>query len=401
MPLTDVAIRKALPRDRPYKLYDELGLFVHVQPGGSKLWRVRYTWQGKERALSPGAYPTVTLAQARAARDRARDLIRQGIDPSVVTHAGRPLQAGESLLSVATRWHADRRAEWTPDFAHDVWRSLELHIFPALGDHPIASLTPLAILTVLKPVVTRGARKETVRRLRQRLSEIFRLAVLEGLRPDDPAAVLVDALPATRATPMRTLREDQLGAFVLALARAGSPLVVAAVRLQLLTATRPGEVRAARWDEVDLDAARWTIPAERMKRRRAHSIPLSRQAVALLREVSLATGHRALVFPHRMQPRHPMSDNTVNALIARAGYGEALTAHGLRSLFSTICHDRQLAEPHVIEAALAHVERSRTKRAYDRGDRLILREGLMQRWADHVEALVTTARTIVLDSDAR
>lgn len=384
--LTDVQVRKAAPRATAFKLYDELGLFLLVQPTGSKLWRIRYTWQGKEKLLSPGPYPAVTLAAARAARDEARRLLRESVDPGVRTPRRGP--DGESLRAVATRWHLDRSTEWTPDFANDVWRSLELHVFPTLGDRPIAGVTPLELLSVLKPLVAKGSRKETVRRIRQRLSEIFRLAVLEGLRADDPAAVLVDALPATRATPMRTIREDQLADCLRALARSGHPSVGRAVRLQLLTAVRPGEVREAAWAEFDLEAGLWEIPADRMKRRRAHVVPLSTQAVALLREQHLITGHRALVFPHRLHPERPMSDNTVNALISRAGYGELLTAHGLRSLFSTVCNDRAFATGDVIEHALAHVERSRTKRVYDRGDRLIQRRVLMQRWADHVDALV-------------
>lgn len=388
MPLTDLAIRKAAPRDRPYKVYDELGLFLVVQPAGGKLWRIRYTWQGKEKLLSPGPYPAISLAKARLARDEARRLLRDDIDPGVRTK--RRGVEGDTLQAVATRWHADRRDEWTAGFAHDVWRSLELHIFPTLGDRPIAAITPLELLSVLKPLVAKGSRRETVRRVRQRVSEICRLAVLEGLRPDDPAAVLVDALPATRATPMRTLREDQVGAFLLAVIRAGNPLLSAALRLQLLTAVRPGEVREARWEEFDLEGALWEVPAARMKRRRAHLVPLSRQVVTLLRDLRLVTGHRALLFPHRLDPTKPMSENTVSSLITRVGYGDDLTPHGLRSLFSTVCHDRQFAAPDVIEYALAHVERSRTKRAYDRGDRLILRRALMQRWADHIETLMET-----------
>jgi integrase len=378
--LTDAAIRKAQPRAAPYRLSDGRGLTLLVKPTGSKLWRVRYRWQGRERVLAPGPYPEVSLAQARQVCDEARQALRDGLDPGV--RRRRVGTAGETLRAVATRWWEDRASDWTPSFADDVWRSLELHVLPSLGEASIRTLTPLQLLSVLRPLVDEGKRAETVRRLRQRLSDICRLAVLEGLRQDDPAALLVDALPSPRVTPMRTIREEDVPALLAAVDRGGNSLVAAALRLQLLTATRPGEVRAAAWAEVDLAAAVWTIPADRMKRRRAHVVPLSRQALAVLSALQPVTGHRVHLFPGRLDRGRPMSNSAVATVLARAGWAERLTAHGLRSLFSTVCHERRLAEPDVIEHALAHVERSRTKRAYDRGDRLAARRGLMQAWAD-------------------
>jgi integrase len=385
MPLKDAEIRTIKPGERPLKLFDGHGLFLLVQPTGSKLWRLKYRWQGKERLLSLGPYPSLTLAAAREERAEALRCLREGIDPSVRKSVRG--QKGDTLRAIATRWHAGRKGDWTADFAADVWRSLELHVFPTLGDRPIAAITPLELLSVLNPLVAKGSRKETVRRIRQRLSEICRLAILEGLRPDDPASVLVDALPPPKSTPMRAIREQQVGDFLAAVTRAGNLLVTAAIRVQLLTAVRPGEVREARWAEFDLQRAEWTIPAGRMKRRREHVVPLSRQALAVLKDLRALTGHREFLFPHRLDASRPFSDNTVNALIDRVGWSGALTAHGLRSLFSTVSNERQFAAPDVIEHALAHVERSRTKRAYDRGDRLEARRLLMQRWADHVDGL--------------
>ena len=281
MPLKDAEIRTIKAAERPQKLFDGQGLFLLVQTTGSKLWRLKYRWHGKERLLSLGRYPSLSLAAARQEREEALRCLREGIDPSVRKRIRG--QKGDTLRAVATRWHAGRKVDWTADFAADVWRSLELHVFPTLGDRPIAAITPLELLSVLNPLVAKGSRKETVRRIRQRLSEICRLAILEGLRADDPSSVLVDALPAPKPTPMRALREQQVRDFLASVARAGNALVAAAIRLQLLTAVRPGEVREARWAEFDLQKAEWTIPAGRMKRRREHVVPLSRQTLAVLR----------------------------------------------------------------------------------------------------------------------
>lgn len=409
MPLTDTAIRNAKAGKKPLKLFDGGGLFLLVTPTGGKWWRLKYRFGGKEKLLSLGTYPDVPLAGrkdkagnwidgARERRDRARTLLAGGVDPGAARKAEKAAvgaAAASSFEAVAREWHKKRAGAWASATADTKLARLEADVFPEIGQRPIAELVAPELLKVLRKIESRGAH-EVTRRVRQIMGQVFRYAIATGRAERDPAADLRDALEATKPVHRAALTDKAaVGALLRAVAGyEGDPVTRAALALAPLVFVRPGELRSAEWSEIDLDDATWRIPAQRMKMKDAHIVPLSRQAVAILRELRELTGHTTLVFPSIRSRARPTSANTLNAALRRLGYTkDEMTAHGFRTVASTLLHE--LGWPRdVIERQLAHAERNAVRAACNRAEHLPERRKMMQAWADYLDGLATGADVV-------
>lgn len=399
MALTDVRIRNAKPHKRPVKLADGGGLFLMVTPHGSKLWRLAYRFAGKQKTLAIGAYPVVTLEKARAAQIAAKKLLADGIDPSDAKKAEKRrqrLSSENTFQAVADEWLRKQRregraaatlakSEWLLDFAR-----------PTLGRRPIAAITSAEVLDVLRRVENRG-RLETARRLRSTIGSVFRYGIATARAENDPTVALRGALvvPKVRHRAAVTDR-NALGALLRAIdGFDGQPMTRAGLQLMAILFPRPGELRAAHWSEFELDAAVWTIPAERTKMRRAHRIPLPAQAVAVLRDLHKISGDGALVFPSIRSAHRPMSENTLNAALRRLGYSkDEVSAHGFRATASTLLNESGLWPVDVIERQLAHIDGNEVRRAYARGDHWQERVKMMRWWADYLDDAKSLAAVI-------
>ena len=387
--LTDKNIRSAKPAAKAYRLADGQGLFVFIPPTGSKLWRLRYEFQGKEKTLTFGPYPAVSLAEARAERDAAKKVLRKGRDPAIEKKLVLAMAGGDATKTfetVARSWHASRTSTWSEQHAKQVLKSLEADAFPALGQFQVGDITAPIVLATLRTVEARGA-IEQAHRVRQRMSEVFVFAIGSGMAETDPAAIVAPAL-------RKVIKGQQPAITDLAEARKmlqaveaedAYPLTLLALRLLLLTALRPGEVRAARWEEfegLDGPAPLWRVPSERMKMKREHLVPLSRQAVETIAAVRPFTGRKPILFPNVRRPDEPMSLNAMGYLLNRAGYLHRHVPHGFRSTFSTVMNERFQADHAVIETMLAHVPDNKVAGAYNRSLYLERRRELAQAWAD-------------------
>lgn len=387
--LTDRQIRAAAAAERDYKLADGQGLHLLVTKGGAKLWRYRYAHGGKEKMLSFGRYPEVTLAAARAERQAARDLLRAGRDPSLerkLHRASSLAKAEHTLEAVARRWHKQMAPGWTPTHAADVLQSLEAYAFPMLGPLPIHEITTPMVLAALREIEARPA-IETAHRVGQRLSAIFIHAVAEGLAESDPAATARKALrPVVRGRqPALTALAELRQVLQVAEAIPAHPVTRLGLRLLALTALRPGELRAATWGEFeDLDGPEplWRVPAPRMKMRAEHLVPLSRQAVEVLAAVRVLTGRGPLPFPSTRHAHRPMSENALGYLLNRAGYHHRHVPHGWRAGFSSVMNERFREDRAVIDLMLAHAPKDRVESAYNRAVHMARRRELAQAWAD-------------------
>jgi integrase len=383
--LTDTEIRQSKPGETDYKLTDGGGLYLLVRPNGARLWRWRFRLHGRERQMALGAYPEVRLRDARDARDAARLLVRQGIDPVA---ARRGEQGGDTLRAVAEAWLQRIGPSWTPGTLSRVRRNLIRDVYPYLGSTPIRSIGPAELLPVLERIADRGA-LDMAHRTRQRLSQMWRWAIVTHRADRDPAGDLRGAL---RAAPRRSfaaiMDPREIGGLLRAVeGYEGQYVVRMALRIAPYLFVRPTELRAARWSEFDLDRARWVIPSERMKRSRDHIVPLARQPLALLRELHALTGAGGLLFPGVRTAARPISENTLNAALRRLGYDKAQhTMHGWRAVASTLLHE-QGWPPDAIERQLAHAEESRSRAAYHRAEYLEKRTEMMQAWADYLDAL--------------
>ena len=388
MPLTDAKIRALKPADRAYKTSDGGGLYLHVKPNGSKLWRMKYRFEGKERLLSIGPYPAYSLKEARDSRDAARDLLGRGMDPSQAKKAdkrARKLAADNSFESVGREWHAQRKARWSEKHAQQVLRSLELNIFPEFGPRPIDEIEAPEVLLALRKIEARDA-PEIAARVRQRVSAIFRYGVATGRCRRDPAADLSDALMVAPKANYQALDRSELPAFLKALdGYSGARYLVLGVRLVLVTATRTTETLHARWVEFDFEERLWRVPAERMKNRSEHLVPLSDQAVRILSELHELTGHSQWLFPGRSYRDQPASNMALLSIVRRIGFSDRTTVHGLRSLFSTVANESGLWSPDAIERQLAHMPRDEVRAAYNRAQHLPERRRLLEWWANYVE----------------
>lgn len=399
MPLTDVRARTAKSGEKAYKLADEKGLSLLVHPNGSKYWRLKYRHAGKEKQLALGVYPEVTLAQARELTLEARVLLKAGNDPGTerkATKARAVESAAVTFEGVAREWMANRGDKWAPSYAEKVGAILGNNLFPRIGALPITSITAPMLLGALRPIEARGA-LEVAARARRWAGEVFRYAIATGRATDDPASVLKGALKVGQTKHYPALRREEVGAFLRELLEyPGRPETRLALQILLLTFVRPGELRAARWTEFDLEGAEWRVPAERMKARVEHIVPLSLQTVALLKELQSLTGHAACLFPGGHSRVPYISENTLNKAIEVLGYKGRVVGHGFRATASTILNESGHFAPDVIERQLAHAERNKVRAAYHRAEYLAERRRMMQVWADLLDGLRTGAEVVPL-----
>ena len=396
MPLTDTTIRNTKPGAKPKRLFDSGGLYLEVSPSGSKLWRLKYRIAKREKRLAFGIYPEVSLKDARAKRDEARKLLAAGVDPGVQRKM-MELQNASGFEAVAREWFTKFSPNWSPDHAERVIRRFERDVFPWMGARPIGEITAPELLTALRRVENRGV-VETAHRVMQNCSQVFRYAVATGRAERDPTADLRGALPPVKGNHFASITDPKaIGELLRAInGYQGSFATQCALRLAPLVFVRPGELRRAEWAEFDLDAAEWRIPASKMKMRVIHVVPLSAQAVSILRELHPLTGGGKYVFPGTRTKDRPMSENTVLAALRRMGYGtNDMTGHGFRSMASTILNEQGWNRD-AIERQLAHAERGNVRAAYNYAEHLPERQQMMQQWADYLDKIKAGAEVIPL-----
>jgi integrase len=394
MSLTEFTIRAAKPQPKPYKIYDEKGLFLLIRPNGSRLWRFKYAHGGVEKLLSLGPYPEVPLKRARAKRDEARGLLADAIDPSAKRKAERSAHS-ETFAASADEWLETKK----DTLSESTWQrdrdQLVKLVGPYLGQRPVAEIEAPELLEVLKGLEKRGVR-DTAHRVRAVCGRVFRYAIATGRAKRDVSADLKGALAPKGARSYSAITDPtKVGQLMRAISDYdGQRTTHAALRLAPYVFVRPGELRGAEWSEIDLDSAEWRIPAARMKMREQHIVPLSRQVVGILKELRTLTGEGRYVFPAIGPRERPMSENTLAAALRRLGYAkEEMSAHGFRTLASTLLNE-QGWHPDLIELQLAHKERNKVRAAYNRAQRLAERRKMMQAWADCLDGLKGGARIV-------
>ncbi|RUO26012.1 integrase [Aliidiomarina minuta] len=398
--LTDTAVKTAKPKDhdtdkpKDRVMTDGNGLQLRVRANGSKLWNFNYIHPVTKKRLNMGlgAYPDVKLAQARALADDARSKVAAGMDPKVSREEKAEsdrASARSTLEHVTALWFEVKKTKVTADYADDIWRSLLLHVFPKLGKTPIGDLTAPKLIEVMRPVEESG-RLETVKRVNQRVNEVMIHAVNSGIIHANPLAAVGSAFKSPEKRNMPTLAPDELPAFLEKLQDASLTLTTKyLIRWQLHTMTRPSEAAGARWDELvehDDGQIDWVIPAERMKKRKAHTVPLSSEAKRILDKMRPISGEREHIFPSQRNPQTHTNNQTANMAIKRMGYGGKLVSHGLRALASTILNEEG-KDPDLIEAALAHVDANQVRSAYNRSNYLERRRELMEWWSQYLNRL--------------
>lgn len=392
--LTNTEVLRAKALEKDLTLRDGNGLFLIVKTRGKKLWRFRYQRPTtKQRTMvGLGAFPTLSLADARGLRADYLALLANRIDPQIQAEIAEEQQqiALDSIFStVAANWFKLKSKSVTPDYAKDIWRSLEKDVFPAIGEIPVQQIKARTLVEALEPIKARGA-LETVRRLVQRINEIMIYAVNTGLIDANPASGVAMAFEKPKKQNMPTLRPEELPKLMRSLVMSNLSVPTRClIEWQLLTLVRPSEASGARWAEIDLDAKLWTIPAARMKAKREYIVPLSVQALEILEVMKPISAHREHVFPSRNDSKQPMNSQTANAALKRIGYGGKLVAHGLRSIASTAMNEAGLNSD-VIESALAHADKNEVRRAYNRSTYLEQRVELMDWWGAYVSSLAKT-----------
>jgi integrase len=396
--ITDTAVRNAKPKEKPYKLTDGKGLYLLVNQAG-KYWRMDYRFSGKRKTLALGVYPDVGLKEARERRDEARKLRGAGVDPGEARKAMKTSQAeiASTFEVVSREWFAKYSPNWAVSHAEKIIRRLERDVFPWIGRRPLREVTAPELLTVLRRIESRGA-LETAHRAHQNCGQVFRYAIATGRAERDPSADLRGALPPVKEKHYASITDPKaIGELLRAVENyRGSFITQCALRLAPQVFVRPGELLRAEWVEFNLEAAEWRIPAERMKLGKQHIVPLSRQAMAVLRELHPLTGSGRYVFPGARTNGRPMSENTVNAALRRLGYPkDEMTGHGFRSMASTILNEQGWHRD-AIERQLAHAERNAVRAAYDYAEHLPERRKMMQAWADYLDGLATGANVVPL-----
>ncbi|WP_105476068.1 integrase domain-containing protein [Escherichia coli] len=388
-PLTNTEVLRAKALEKDLTLHDGDGLFLIVKTSGKKLWRFRYQRPTtKQRTMMGlGAFPALSLADARRLRADYLALLANGIDPQIQAEVAEEEQqiALDSIFStVAANWFQLKSKSVTPDYAKDIWRSLEKDVFPAIGEIPVQQIKARTLVEALEPIKARGA-LETVRRLVQRINEIMIYAVNTGFIDANPASGVGMAFEKPKKKNMPTLRPEELPKLMRSLVMSNLSVPTRClIEWQLLTLVRPSEASGTRWAEIDLEAKLWTIPAERMKAKREHIVPLSSQALNILEVMKPISAHREYIFPSRNDPKQPMNSQTANAALKRIGYAGKLVAHGMRSIASTAMNETGFNSD-VIESALAHIEKNEVRRAYNRALYLEQRKELMQWWGNFIK----------------
>ena len=405
MALTDVKVRNAKPGEKQVKLSDGDGMYLLVTPNGGKCWRIKYRFGGKEKVLALGTYPEVSLSDARERRHDARKLLANGVDPGEIKKAQKASTVAEtenSLEVVAREWHNKFSGTWSSSHAETTLRRIELDVFPVLGAKPVGEIKPMELLTMLRRIESRGA-LETAHRVRTICGQIFRYAVATGRAERDPAADLKGALPPYKKGHLAAITDPKEVADLLRAIDGyqGSFVVKCALQLSPFFFVRPGELRQAEWSEFDLENAEWNIPAARMKMKVAHLVPLSMQALDVLRDLQALTGRSKYLFPCHRSLARPMSNNAINAALRRMGFEkDEMTGHGFRAMARTILDEVVQIRPDFIEHQLAHAVRDPNGRAYNRTAHLTERKKMMQQWADYLDRLKSGAKVIQLSDRA-
>lgn len=406
MPLTDTTVRNAKPGVKPVKISDERGLHLMVTPSGGKLWRFRYAFSGKEKLLSLGAYPDVSLAGARDRRDQARKQLANGIDPSEQRKAAKATRAGlaaNTFEVIGREWYAKAMADKAETTKQKLLRRLEVDVFPWIGARPVADLLPADLVRIIERIEQRGA-VDLAKRVYNAVGRIFKYAVTKGFANSNPAQTIdLNLILTQKGVQHHASVTDPkaVGELLRAIdGFTGAFITRCALRMAAYTFVRPGDLRHAEWTEIDFDKTEWRIQAGKMKMKEQHIVPLSSQAIAILKEIQPLTGSGRYVFPSERGQSAVMSENTINAALRRLGYAkEEMTGHGFRSMASTLLHE--LGLPHaVIERQLAHGERNKVSAAYNFAEYLPERRKMMQQWADYLDKLKVGADVISLHGSA-
>lgn len=403
MPLTDAAIRTAKPVEKARKLFDGGGLYLEVSPTGGKWWRLKYRFEGKEKRLSLGVYPAITLKDARDRRDEARKLLAHGTDPSENRRAAKSARverAANSFEVVAREWFTKYSTTWAEHHANRIIRRFERDVFLSIGGRPIAEITAPELLAVVRKIEARGA-LETAHRALGNCGQVFRFAVATGRAQRDPTGDLRGALPPVKGEHFAAITDPKRTAELLRMIDGyqGTLTVNCALRLAPLVFVRPGELRQARWVDINLDAAEWRYTVS--KTDTPHIVPLATQAVTILREVQALTGSSPYVFPSARSWQRPMSDNAILAALRRTGIAkDEMSGHGFRAMARTILDEVLGVRPDLIEHQLAHAVRDPNGRAYNRTAHLPERKTMMQQWADYLDKLKAGAEVIPLRGNA-
>ncbi len=392
-PLTNTEVKQAKPKEKVYTLSDGGGLQLRIKPNGSKLWLFDYfrPYTKKRTTLSFGAYPALSLAEARNKRDDAKKLLANDIDPKDQRddeHRANEAAHSNTLYHVAAQWLEVKKGKVSANHALDTWRSLEGHIFPSLGQLPIHKITAIKAIETIKPIAAKG-NLETVKRLCQRLNEIMLYAVNTGLIDNNPLTGINKAFQSPVKQHLPTLRPEQLPTLMATLAVASIKITTRClIEWQLHTMVRPSEAAGARWDEIDMDNALWQIPAERMKKKKPHTVPLSAQCLELLAVMEPISSRSDFVFPSDRNPRTHTNAQTANTALKRMGFDKQLVAHGLRALASTTLNEQGF-DADIIEAALAHMGDNEVRNAYNRSEYIQRRIPMMNWWSNHIEQAAT------------
>lgn len=389
MKLTAIEIKAAKPKEKAYKLSDGGGMYLEVFPNGTKSWRLKYRIGGKEKRVVFGVFPTVTLAEARAKRDEAKRVLAAGGDPGQEKQAEKQAKAmavSNSFERLALEWHEHKRPSWSAGYSSDILEYLKKDIFPYIGTRSITDIKPADMLAVLRKMEQRGV-LDKLKKTRQACRQIFTYAVITGRAENNPVVDLASALKAPKQKHYPHLLLEQIPEFLRALGNYSGSLVTRnATRLLMLTGLRTIELRASEWADIDFDKGIWNIPAERMKMRRPHIVPITNQVKELLQEIHQLTGRGKYVFPGRNDAGKPMSEASINQVIKRIGYGGKATGHGFRHTMSTILHE-QGYNTAWIETQLAHVDKNSIRGTYNHAQYLDGRREMLQWYADYMETL--------------
>ncbi|TFB36414.1 integrase domain-containing protein [Pseudomonas sp. F01002] len=391
--LSELKIKAAKPTEKDYVLVDGDGLQMRVRINGSKLWNFNYYHPVTKKRINMGlgAYPELSLAQARKMTIEARELLATNIDPKEQRDTLKQAKKAETehtFQNVATAWYELKKDSVTPAYAEDIWRSLTLHVFPDLGITPISAIGAPQVINLLRPLETKGS-LETVKRLSQRLNEIMTYGVNSGLIHANPLSGIRSVFKKPKKKNMAALAPDELKELMVAIANASIKRTTRClIEWQLNTMTRPAEAATTCWVDIDFEKRIWTIPAERMKKRRVHIIPLTEQALALLEAIKPYSGHREYVFPADRNPRTHCNSQTANMALKRMGFEGRLVSHGMRSMASTILNEHGW-DPELIEVALAHVDKDEVRSAYNRAGYIERRRPMMAWWSEHIQEAAT------------
>ncbi len=394
MPLTDTEVRNAKPKGTQYKLADAEGMYLLVTPSGAKYWRLKYRYGGKEKVLALGVYPEVRLPDARQRRAEAKASLAENRDPGFERKTEKlvaAFRAGNTFEGVAREWWEAKRNGWSESHTQATLHRLEKELFPVLGGRPVAEIEPAELLGVIRTVEARGALELASKTLIV-AGQVFRYAIATSRAKSDPTRDLRGALKRGEARHYNALKESDLPEFLKKLAiYDGHHLTRHAIRLLMLTFVRTNELRAAQWTEFNFDKAEWRIPAERMKTRVEHIVPLSAQAICTLEQIKTLSGKRDHLFPNEHNPKKCMSENTILYALYRMGYRGRATGHGFRATASTILNE-QGWRGDVIERQLAHAEKNKVRAAYHRSQYLDDRRRMMQSWADYLDGMASGAK---------